>query len=734
MNTNHSNIVKKWVEKNPTPKQDHCPRVIQSYPYSVKGEQYAVIYDTLNNEYVKTGYIYASLHNVARKWYADHDLEWKYRGNEVTFATPQVSYYGNYTDYDEKNEMLEISTVAIDGHRPKVDKDGNVEHRQWRFLARRFFFKGEIETYDALGAPSITQPGNKFNHATAAYIHQLSFANAGYNNFQQQAKDLPAFTDNVVLSGNRWREPSKVEHLWQFEQFYKSYTIKRVKTDKLGLNDINIQLNPVNEDELKSFADGKPNDFSLIVFEKVNDNLAVLRKFSAYRYYYSPSNQTEQSLKERTRVFITLKGQVRVFNGSAEHWYPRSTKCNNSYSQEYLINRQELYTFLPLKYITQLIPNDGEKNILNFIINTLRHPIIESFAKAGYPAIAKRLTYYNEVASNLKDIFNTEKEVNNIYKVSGLNKYQLKKVETLLGDTNRYHYPPVKQFKRLVDNPMSLDEKTSEFLLDAIDHADIQGCNHLECFLYSINDAGILEYANRYYWRTNGDDELTEFQKQSLIKIFRTIEKSKVYSLYRTFSDAVRLYCSISDDNRPDIKLYELNADEIVRVHDILVELSNDERAKQDLIKQKTQQDRLDKINKKRQAKFEFLNSVEDYDYIIVTPKKPVEVVNEGTILHHCVGGYVEEVCNGSTNILFLRKKSEPTKPFYTIEVNTQNRLIQVHGCCNKWLGNDPEAIPFMVDWLTQAEIQFDKNILLCCATGYGSSGAKYLDGKQFGL
>lgn len=730
----YSTIVREWVKKNPIPKQTHCPSILMAYPYKSEGENKVVIYDLLANKVTKTQHQYHSLRLAERNYYAEQGIQWNYYKNPVSFATPARTYHGVYTDYNPKTGMLELSTVAIDAHRPKVNKDGKAERREWRFLTRRFFFKGEIDTYDAIGGQTVTPTSHKYNKATAVYIHSLTLSGAGYYNNVQMAKDLTEFTEHIVLRGGNWMSPEMCTRLWLFEYFYKFYTIKRKQKDPLGLTEINANLEEVETEELLSFYDGKPknHDFSMLIFQQVNDKLAVIRRFTLIKYYSVSEGVYKSTPREYSRVFITAKGQVKVFDGSNDTWFIRTTKVNNSYANEYFINRQDIYGFLPLKYIASLIPVDGDRNILNFIINALRHPVIESFAKAGYPSIAKRISDYNEVAANLKSLFGTEKEDKNIYKASGLNKYQLKKIEEYLSDTNRHHTPLITQFKRLFDNPQALDDKTTELVLSAIDHAENYGVIRLEAFLYRYNDAGIIEYCNRWRWR-DGDGNITEFQRQCILKLFRTIEKSKEYHLYQVFADAVRLYCQISDDNRPDFKLYELNPEQILHAHNILVNLSNDERAKHNLLKQKTQQERLDKINKKRQEKFEFLNDA-DYDYIIITSKKPVEVVNEGAYLHHCVGGYVEDVCNGSTNILFLRSKTAPDKPFYTIEVNNQNRLIQVHGSCDKWLGNDPEAIPFMVAWLTQAEIKFNKNILLCCATGYDASGAKYLDGKQFGL
>ena len=90
-----------------------------------------------------------------------------------------------------------------------------------------------------------------------------------------------------------------------------------------------------------------------------------------------------------------------------------------------------------------------------------------------------------------------------------------------------------------------------------------------------------------------------------------------------------------------------------------------------------------------------------DEDFEIVPPKEPDEIVAEGRILNHCVGGYVDRVANGETIILFLRKKSEPDKPFYTLNLDpTGKRLIQVHGYKNRWPATDPETLPFLDEWV----------------------------------
>lgn len=58
------------------------------------------------------------------------------------------------------------------------------------------------------------------------------------------------------------------------------------------------------------------------------------------------------------------------------------------------------------------------------------------------------------------------------------------------------------------------------------------------------------------------------------------------------------------------------------------------------------------------------------------------ELIDEGKALEHCVGGYAERYARGETAILFVRKKSKPDKPFYTMEVR-QEKVVQVRGLKN---------------------------------------------------
>lgn len=105
-----------------------------------------------------------------------------------------------------------------------------------------------------------------------------------------------------------------------------------------------------------------------------------------------------------------------------------------------------------------------------------------------------------------------------------------------------------------------------------------------------------------------------------------------------------------------------------------------------------------ERLKKQRLEKLEKLDSVIDevhkkYDfkegteYQIQAPRDGYEIIREGQIQHICVGnihmGYIEKMADGKTTILFLRKQTEPDKPFVTMEV-TNGSVVQVRGYRNE--------------------------------------------------
>lgn len=72
-----------------------------------------------------------------------------------------------------------------------------------------------------------------------------------------------------------------------------------------------------------------------------------------------------------------------------------------------------------------------------------------------------------------------------------------------------------------------------------------------------------------------------------------------------------------------------------------------------------------------------------DGDFLIRPARDAGEIVMEGRILHHCVGGddYLRKHNEGKSIILFLRAKADPDMPYITVEIDPREKtVIQWYG------------------------------------------------------
>ena len=86
---------------------------------------------------------------------------------------------------------------------------------------------------------------------------------------------------------------------------------------------------------------------------------------------------------------------------------------------------------------------------------------------------------------------------------------------------------------------------------------------------------------------------------------------------------------------------------------------------------------------------FEFENE----ELFLRQPKTVYEIIEEGKVLHHCVGGYAERHAYRRTNIFFIRRKSDPGTPYYTIEVSNDYHIVQCRGFKNDAGHEKPDEI-----------------------------------------
>lgn len=86
-------------------------------------------------------------------------------------------------------------------------------------------------------------------------------------------------------------------------------------------------------------------------------------------------------------------------------------------------------------------------------------------------------------------------------------------------------------------------------------------------------------------------------------------------------------------------------------------------------------------------------------EFFIRPAREQMELTAEGKALHHCVGGYIKRMAEGETAIFFLRKASEPDKPFYTLELQ-KKRVIQCRTEHNASYDRNPDVKNFVDMWM----------------------------------
>ncbi len=154
------------------------------------------------------------------------------------------------------------------------------------------------------------------------------------------------------------------------------------------------------------------------------------------------------------------------------------------------------------------------------------------------------------------------------------------------------------------------------------------------------------------------------------------VKQGATIDLYRDYIECCRdIHADFSD--RVIVYPRDFNA-----AHDRVVV------AKKAMISSNLKKEFNQRLEERRELEFSFGH------LIAVQPKNAEEIIAEGRVLCHCVGGYAERHAKGVLTIMFLRKKSDPEKPYYTIEVSRDYKIVQCRGYRNNQANNPkPKAV-----------------------------------------
>lgn len=193
---------------------------------------------------------------------------------------------------------------------------------------------------------------------------------------------------------------------------------------------------------------------------------------------------------------------------------------------------------------------------------------------------------------------------------------------------------------------------------------------------------------------------MTVKQLVNRVKKYSKTMKKRVPEVMTTYSDYLKIKAELGYDMKNSIFVYPRN---LKAEHDKVVieksEKESNELAQKMNIKFVDIEKRFKKANK--------LYSFQSGKLFIRPAKCAAEIVNEGRLLHHCVGGetYLSKHANKKSIILFLR--TEEDVPYITVEMKPDGQIAQWYGDYDE----KPDKAKIQ-KWLNKYTKQLDKRAL----------------------
>lgn len=200
-----------------------------------------------------------------------------------------------------------------------------------------------------------------------------------------------------------------------------------------------------------------------------------------------------------------------------------------------------------------------------------------------------------------------------------------------------------------------------------------------------------------HFNRVNETTDYDEFKKhytQSLAKLDKYAQTQKEFDLH-TYEDYLRM-CDDLGYNM--YNTFIIFPKDLEKEHQVVVQKWNETKNAREIAKAKKRNAEYVHLRDTYRDLYSFTGD----NFQIVVPNGCEDICAEGQKLHHCVGTYIDKVCKGISVILFVRRISNLTKSYYTMELRN-NEMIQCRGFGNK--GVTDEVRKFITDFAKQRNI-----------------------------
>lgn len=355
-----------------------------------------------------------------------------------------------------------------------------------------------------------------------------------------------------------------------------------------------------------------------------------------------------------------IKRYVSYYNGMIE-------ECIDVYQPEWhrFFDVESLYKNERLRYIKDVLSFKAHGGLKICCTNPMltiwyyfENPGLEKVYKAGFDKICTEITAWktpykrtlNLSADKLADIFKMPPQVySDFYKNVNIRNVSLETVQAIQAVIKTKHKINVEQIKQI--NSFQADRKK---LANAIKQT------HL-----SVTQ--ITGYLKKQIDKNN----------KNCCSHGRITENQMFINYTDYLGECRQLKYDLTDSiiNRPK-DLLEKHA-ETSQLVAMLKDQLEMERLQQIAEKNK-------KFNAHRKKELEW----QWKDLICILPESAAEIIAEGKVLMHCVGGYAERHVACKTTILFVREKNKPDVPCWTMECRQDGKkdwyIAQFHGFKNQ--------------------------------------------------
>ena len=246
--------------------------------------------------------------------------------------------------------------------------------------------------------------------------------------------------------------------------------------------------------------------------------------------------------------------------------------------------------------------------------------------------------------------------------------------------------------KPLIKDACKLPAKWVKFVVRY--NATVEYVELLRKYNYSIEE--ILE-RSPYCWHTTSVP----------IELIPNKEAGMKYMSNYFYRDYYNMLTELSDEAKRQFPTFPKD---LKKYHDLIIPIFNREQVYRREKQLAEKQERYAANVYDKAVKYNY----SDNDYSIKACEKLVELLLEGTTLHHCVGSYVDSVSEGKEYILFLRKVSEPDTPYFTVDVTPNGHVRQIHGLHN--CNIDENVKPFIKAWAKKFKLDISNCSGVYCA------------------